>query len=344
METLLDTQRRLKFLLFLYLLVVKAAGDCPKPEGGHNTVLTNESLLKNVFPENIMVTLQCSSGYIKESGSEFITCINDQWTESELICKKKDCRQPPPKPHMKFDTSEGTLFGALVKVSCEKGYQISGSSYKECYDQGWSGKASCEIVACDKPAIANGKTSWDSADDPEYNNTIRYTCHEGYTLIGSDTVVCDETGEYSPDQPVCNEVTRAPATTSRPQVAITDLTTTDAKVSTFLDSSAAPTVHRTQTVTTSSIPNLSTLPKVFRGKATSTGILSTTSSSFQGMHDGNVNTATDSGTVAAVVTGAVVLLGAIIGFFLLHKFNMRRKGSYDTREDQKPGLLHFQNL
>lgn len=34
---------------------------------------------------------------------------------------EKDCRQPPPKPHMKFDTSEGTLFGALVKVSCEKG-------------------------------------------------------------------------------------------------------------------------------------------------------------------------------------------------------------------------------
>ncbi|XP_076740365.1 complement decay-accelerating factor isoform X5 [Maylandia zebra] len=307
METLLDTQRRLKSLLLMYLLVVNAAGDCPKPEGGNNTVLTNESLLKNVFPENIMVTLECSSGYIKESGSEFITCINDQWTESELICKKKDCGQPPPKPHMKFDTSEGTLFGALVKVTCEKGYQISGPSYKECYDQGWSGRASCEIVACDKPAIANGNTSWDSGDDPEYNNTIRYTCHEGYTLIGSDTVVCDETGEYSPDQPVCNEVTRAPATTSRSQ-----------------DSSAAPTVHRTQTVTTSSIPNLSTLPK--------------------GMHDGNVNTATDSGTVAAVVIGAVVLLGVIIGFSLLHKFNMRRKGSYDTREDQKPGLLHFQNL
>ncbi|XP_014187766.1 complement decay-accelerating factor isoform X4 [Haplochromis burtoni] len=327
METLLDTQRRLKSLLLMYLLVVNAAGDCPKPEGGNNTVLTNESLLKNVFPENIMVTLECSSGYIKESGSEFITCINDQWTESELICKKKDCGQPPPKPHMKFDTSEGTLFGALVKVTCEKGYQISGSSYKECYDQGWSGRAYCEIVTCDKPAIPNGNTSWDSGDDPEYSNTIRYTCHEGYTLIGSDTVVCDETGEYSPDQPVCNEVTRAPATTSRPQ-----------------DSSAAPTVHRTQTVTTSSIPNLSTLPKVFRGKATSAGILSTTSSSFQGMHDGNVNTATDSGTVAAVVIGAVVLLGVIIGFFLLHKFNMRRKGSYDTREDQKPGLLHFQNL
>ncbi|XP_063329647.1 complement decay-accelerating factor isoform X3 [Pelmatolapia mariae] len=267
METLLDTQRRLKSLLLMYLLVVKAAGDCPKPEGGNNTVLTNESLLMNVFPENVKVTLECSSGYIKESGSEFITCINNQWTESELICKKKDCGQPPPKPHMKFNTTGGTLFGALVKVTCEKGYQISGSSYKECYDQGWSGRASCEIVTCDKPAIANGNTSWDSGDDPEYNNTIRYTCHEGYTLIGNDTVVCDENGEYSPDQPVCN-----------------------------------------------------------------------------GMHDGNVDTVTDSGTVAAVVIGAVVLLGVIIGFILLHKFNMRRKGSYDTREDQKPGLLHFQNL
>ncbi|XP_035760435.1 complement decay-accelerating factor [Neolamprologus brichardi] len=155
METLLDTQRRLKSLLLMYLLVVKAAGDCPKPEGGDNTVLTNESLLKNFFPENIMVTLECSSGYIKESGSEFITCINDQWTESELICKKKDCGQPPPKPHMKFDTSRGTLFGALVKVTCEKGYQISGSSFKECYDQGWSGKASCESKCLHLLAISH---------------------------------------------------------------------------------------------------------------------------------------------------------------------------------------------
>lgn len=59
------------------------------------------------------------------------------------------------------------------------------------------------VVTCDQPSIANGYTSWDSENDPEYNTAIRYTCHEGYTLIGSDTVLCDENGEYSPDQPVC---------------------------------------------------------------------------------------------------------------------------------------------
>ena len=60
------------------------------------------------------------------------------------------------------------------------------------------------VVTCDLPGeVANGTSSWNSADDPEYGQTIHYECNDGYTLVGSDTIMCNETGEYHPQPPKC---------------------------------------------------------------------------------------------------------------------------------------------
>ncbi|XP_030586258.1 complement decay-accelerating factor isoform X2 [Archocentrus centrarchus] len=333
-------QRRFKSLLLMYLFVVKAAGDCLKPERRKNIVLTDNSLLMNDFPENVEITLECSDGYIKESGSEVITCVNNEWTKSDLVCKKKDCGQPPPVEHMNFDTSSGTLYGAVLKVTCDKGYQISGTSYKRCFALGWSGKAKCEIVSCDTPPeIANGMKNWTSKDDPEFGKTIKYTCNTGYSLIGNSTIMCTETGEYSSLPPECKEVrTTVPAPTSQSQ----------AWTATVPPSPAAPTVHGAKTNRASTTTILSTLPQGFRGsltaeaKAATPTVTSATSSSFQDMDDGVVVTGNYIVLVAVSVT---VVLGAVtILVCIWLKFSLRRKGSYDTKEDQKPGLLHFQNL
>lgn len=54
------------------------------------------------------------------------------------------------------------------------------------------------------PEIANGERRWDSEDDtPLFETSVFYTCHEGYSLIGNSTIVCSDTGEYSPPPPEC---------------------------------------------------------------------------------------------------------------------------------------------
>ncbi|XP_029288287.1 complement factor H isoform X7 [Cottoperca gobio] len=269
MEVFLNTCGRgtVQSLLLLYLFIVKAAADCPKPQGTETSVLTDEALLMNDFPEGSQVTLECANGLVQESGSGIMSCVNNNWTEPDLICKKKDCGVPKPQPHMTFDTSAGTLFTAVIKVICDKGYWISGASYKQCYATGWSAKgAKCKIVTCAPPAeVINGKSSWDSQDVPRYGEIIQYVCNDGYTLVGRDSIKCNESGGYDPLPPSCDDE----------HVEVTNK---------------------------------------------------------------------DIGYMPVIVSVICVSLVGCIVVIVLHKFLLKRKGSYDTREDLKPELLQFQNL
>ncbi|XP_044072965.1 complement decay-accelerating factor isoform X2 [Siniperca chuatsi] len=364
MEVLLDTrgERRVKCLLLLYLLVMKAAANCPTPQGRPNIVLTDASLLKNDFPEGSEVTLECAKGYVTESGSDIIKCIDGNWTESDLTCKRKDCGPPTPQPNMSFNTSAGTLFGAVIRVVCDKGYQIRGSSFKQCYAAGWSRRAAkCEIVTCDKPSdVTNGRNSWDSHNFPKYGDIVQYICNEGHTLIGKDSIMCRETGKYDSQPPECQGVTTegrittkmaTPTSTPPAQEASTStdssatptahrdktITTTTAptvlpsvqEASTSTDSSATPTAHRDKTITTTTAPTV--IPSVQGGRdilsakdnATTTSV---TSSSSQDKHYGAVDTNKDIGYTPAIISLIVILLGVSI-VFGLYKLLLKKKGS-----------------
>ncbi|XP_049894618.1 complement decay-accelerating factor isoform X4 [Epinephelus moara] len=296
MGVFLDTcgRRRVKSLLLLYLFVVKAAAACSKPKGMENTVLTDKSLLMNEFPEGSEVHWECAHGYVRDSGSGSMTCVDNNWTEPDLICKKKDCGLPKPQPNMNFNMSAGTLFGASIKVICDKGFRVVGLSYKQCYEAGWSGRAKCQIVTCGKPVeVTNGRHSWDSQDAPKYGETISYICNEGYTLTGKESIMCRETGQYDSQAPACKGG-RGILTAE--------------------------------------------------GKASTASVASMTSSPFQDKHDGAIDTSEDVGNMPVIVSVISVVLVVGILVLSLHKFLLKRKGSYDTREDLKPELLQFQNL
>uniref|UniRef100_A0A3Q3IGJ5 Sushi domain-containing protein n=1 Tax=Monopterus albus TaxID=43700 RepID=A0A3Q3IGJ5_MONAL len=297
MEALLSACGRtgVPCLLLLCLFIWKAAADCPKPQGTESIVLTDDSLLLNAFPVGTVVTLECAYGYEKEGGSETITCTNGDWTELKLTCKKMDCGPPQPQPNMSFNTNAGTLFGAVARVICDKGYQIFGSSYKTCYPTGWSGKARCEIVTCAKPAeVANGKSSWASNDDPKYRETIKFSCNEGYTLVGNDTIVCSETGDYDSLPPQCQGVT-----------------TEDRIATKMVTPTPTPTTQGGRDILTAGNKSITTVP---------------TPSSIREKVDGalDANKHTDYTPVIISVIG-VSLVAAIV-VFVLHKLFQRKKG------------------
>ncbi|XP_043978112.1 sushi, von Willebrand factor type A, EGF and pentraxin domain-containing protein 1-like isoform X2 [Gambusia affinis] len=188
--------------------VPRCIADCPKPQHVENTVLTADSLLKSFFPDGTVITSECISGYNKVSGTGIIKCVDGKWTKPDIVCRKNDCGLPEAKPHMLFNTSQGTLFGALVKVTCEEGYRIIGSSSIQCLATGWFGTADCVIVTCPKPTkMENGKNSWNSDNEPEYQQTIHFTCNTGYTLFGNEIIRCTKTGEYDAYLPQCIALT-----------------------------------------------------------------------------------------------------------------------------------------
>ncbi|XP_060925634.1 complement decay-accelerating factor isoform X2 [Limanda limanda] len=336
MDFLLDTcGRRRCLLVVMQLFVLKAAANCPQPEVREPIVLTNEALLMNEFPEGSTATVECVHGFVIDSGSGVVSCTGGKWTELDLRCKKKDCGTPRPQPHLIYDLSAGTLFGAEIEVRCEKGFQISGSSYKTCYATGWRGSAKCEIATCLHPAaVANGTSLWVSQDEPEYGEIIEFACDEGFTLVGSKSIMCSDSGRYSPGPPECKGAT-------------TEDTISPSPAPTAQDSSTISTAHRDKSIATSATATVSPTAQGGRDTLTeeaSTTRASSTTSSFRDKHDGDVNTYTDTGYTPVVVSVVCVSIVVTMLVFVLHKFLQRKKGSYDTREDLKPELLQFQNL
>ncbi|XP_054906052.1 complement decay-accelerating factor-like [Poeciliopsis prolifica] len=322
MEVLLDSRRQGK-LLILYLLIGNVAAQCSKPEAGENMVLTEESLLKNDFPEGSEVTLACSNGYEKKSGSGIMNCIDNKWTEPDLNCKKKDCGIPKAEPHMKIDISQGTLFGSIVKVTCEEGYQINGSSYKHCLPKGWFGKASCNIVTCSKPTeIENGEHSWSSDNKPKYQETIYFTCKPGYTMLGNQSIQCTKTGKYNSEPPQCIGLTREGNITTN--IITTAPTTTGQETSTGNGLTATPTFHKVTTVTAST--NISTLKQGYRIRPSEeNNTTPSTSKKEQNIETININK--DKGHTAVIISVVVVTTVLCLVAFFLNKFLMRKKGS-----------------
>ncbi|AWP02407.1 C4b-binding protein alpha chain [Scophthalmus maximus] len=211
MDVSLRTCGRRRHLLLIYLFVLKAAANCPKPRASRNTVLTNKALLMNDFPDGSDATLECANGYVAESGSGVMSCAGGKWTEPDLSCKKKDCGPPRPQPNMSFNTSAGTLFGDIIRVICDKGYQIIGASYRQCYSAGWKGRAKCETVTCEKPAaVTGGRSLWDSQDDPKYGEVVRFACDEGLALAGRASITCGQAGEYDSGPPECRGAVERP--------------------------------------------------------------------------------------------------------------------------------------
>ncbi|XP_019713818.1 zona pellucida sperm-binding protein 3 receptor isoform X2 [Hippocampus comes] len=312
-----STNLKLTSLLFFCCCFVwRSEADCGRPQRGQNSVFTDQAHLMNKFPEGSSVTLECSNGYEKETGSEVITCQNGNWTQVELICKKRDCGVPKPQPNMIFDTTAGTLFGDVAQVTCDKGYEISGSSFRQCFSRGWIGRSECHIITCNQPAeVSNGKNSWDSQDLPTYGQVILYNCDEGYTLIGNGSILCNETGQYDSPPPECKVLSATTMTSSaaayRDKIIRggTEVTTRRDDTHTMTmagEEGTANNVTETHDVVTDAKKDLDYLP-----------------------------------VILSVACGTLVIC---IVALCLHRCLLRRKGSYDTREDMKSNFLLFQNI
>ncbi|XP_067096970.1 complement decay-accelerating factor isoform X4 [Osmerus mordax] len=293
-------------LYFVCFFVKSGKGECPRPQGQNNMVLTNEALLMNHFPEGSTATFECSNGYVIEQGSGVVRCTSGAWSEPQMTCQKKDCGTPKKILHMNYDLSEGTLFGAKVRMYCDEGFQLEGTSYRHCYATGWSGRAKCEDVICDKPTeIKNGTIVSSHTGDVKYLEVVEYSCDEGYTLVGNNSVFCNDNGEYSRLPPECKEPS--------------SIGTTEAETST---NSKSPSEKSSKAPT----------------RLTPTWI--------QGKHEiiekneQEDMPARNSGYTVVIMSVISTVIIVVILLYILHRF-VKRKGSYHTGEDTKADLVQF---
>ncbi|XP_070301682.1 complement decay-accelerating factor-like isoform X1 [Salvelinus sp. IW2-2015] len=360
--------------LICLIFITSGNAECPKPQVEGNVVLTNAALVINVFPEGEEATFECANGYLKEQGSERITCASGKWSTLKLTCKKKDCGAPRKIPHLTYEFGEGTLFGASARAICDKGYQLMGPSYRQCYAIGWSGRPRCKVVTCDKPPeIMNGTITEKPGEElPEYGGVIQYSCNEGYTLIGNKSIECNEDGEYNSLPPECKDVNDIPL---KPTATISITTTTvPPTIRDVNDIPLKPTA--TISITTTTVPptirdvndiplkptatisiTTTTVPPTIRDvndiplKPTATISITTTtvpptirvSGRNNGIGEHDTNAATGNAAVVISVISTVIVALIIVLFKLYHCY--KRKGSYQMGEDpsRTEESLQFKN-
>ncbi|KAH3718759.1 hypothetical protein DPMN_061566 [Dreissena polymorpha] len=102
-----------------------------------------------------------------------------------------DCGDPTPD-HGTVNTTE-TTYGTVVKISCNHGYVLSGTSIIKCNaDSAWSQSATCNPYDCGSASPANGVAT--APKGTTYQKQATVQCNPGYTLNGSSVIECNATG------------------------------------------------------------------------------------------------------------------------------------------------------
>ncbi|XP_062922476.1 CUB and sushi domain-containing protein 3-like isoform X7 [Mobula hypostoma] len=200
-------------LLLAMLTAAGAAGDCGRPPELENGSPFNESVSEMAFEVGTVINYRCDSGYVfKEDsllGSRSVTCKDDStWTPLQVKCEVKNCGNTGEIIHG-YSRAPNTTFRSKAVFYCDSGYLLVGRNYQLCTADGWSGQIpTCEAVTCaNLSPISNGEApSPPYGEHWEYGMVAKYSCDKKYSLIGTERLVCTETGEWNNPPPKCKAV------------------------------------------------------------------------------------------------------------------------------------------
>ncbi|XP_055886163.1 sushi, von Willebrand factor type A, EGF and pentraxin domain-containing protein 1-like [Biomphalaria glabrata] len=151
-----------------------------------------------------VVRLECRGNY-HLTGPSVRTCeSNGKWSGDEPSCSPITCPPATPIAHGELDILNETT----VEYKCNKGYTLLGSNLVKCGVDGIWRPASpiCQINTCDdlsQTLFPHGSISYTAN---KYGDSVTYSCDTGYTLRGDAERLCDETGQWTADEPECKIV------------------------------------------------------------------------------------------------------------------------------------------
>ncbi|KAI4801028.1 hypothetical protein KUCAC02_006188 [Chaenocephalus aceratus] len=198
------------FLLLLTsvgLFLSAQAQDCSRPVGGENMGLKGDDILLESFPDGKKVAFVCDVGFVAAGGSASVTCTAGSWSALMMTCDKKTCGAFDEVPNGSVDYPEGNEFGDRLTVTCNPGYHMVGNAHILCGNEGWMGRAPvCEVMYCQPPETPTIGSFYPVKDAYEYREVIQFSCPETFTLNGSKSLSCSESGVFQPAVPKCVQI------------------------------------------------------------------------------------------------------------------------------------------
>ena len=196
-----------------------------------NVLFSKESIKRNNL--NIhgdTYHMKCPIGYMME-GNDTITCMESGvWSASVPQCHISLCPEPMfnykivsqkfyeakfnakivQNQHsskgygrLPLENKTGLPFATVIKITCPSDYKVvDDRSTTVCLENGQWNEPSpvCEVSSCSELNIENGYSNHESII---VGSIIEIYCNEGFELIGERTLLCNKTGFWSHEAPLC---------------------------------------------------------------------------------------------------------------------------------------------
>ncbi|XP_075157366.1 uncharacterized protein LOC142230616 isoform X3 [Haematobia irritans] len=131
-------------------------------------------------------------------------------THLNFICQHqpKTCGRPEQPPNSTMIALNGYEVGAQIKYTCDANHLLVGPSSRTCLDTGFYNEFPpvCKYIECGLPAsiphgsynLLNGTVG--------YLSLVKYSCQEGYEMVGRALLTCDFDERWNGPPPRCEIV------------------------------------------------------------------------------------------------------------------------------------------
>ncbi|CAH2318621.1 Hypothetical predicted protein [Pelobates cultripes] len=177
---------------------------CPIPNSVSNGAFDPKKA-QYIYQDSVNFT--CNPGFLLV-GADSISCMTTGiWSSAEPECKVQVCPVPNSVSNGTFDLKKTQyIYQDSVKYTCNAGFILVGVDTISCTATGtWSSAApQCKVQVCSVPnSVSNGSFGL-TKTQYIYQDSVKYTCNPGFTLVGVDTLYCTATGTWSSAAPQCN--------------------------------------------------------------------------------------------------------------------------------------------
>ncbi|KNC55736.1 uncharacterized protein AMSG_12417 [Thecamonas trahens ATCC 50062] len=181
---------------------VKEANYCPQPAAPPNSVLGACDLSIDGT-----CSFSCGNGYVP-SGTTSITCSSGPaWSEPFGTCVEQAnyCPAHGALTNGVNPSCNNTIGEDCGLFSCNAGYEITGSTQRTCNDNGPVAGCATDFSYCPVGPDAPGNGTRGVCDRYLFGQCL-YACDDGYTLVGTPALTCNEGPVWSGTVPSCEPV------------------------------------------------------------------------------------------------------------------------------------------
>nr|XP_039250433.1 sushi, von Willebrand factor type A, EGF and pentraxin domain-containing protein 1-like isoform X1 [Styela clava] len=106
------------------------------------------------------------------------------------------------------DYSDIVFAGGTVFFDCEQDFKLVGNDRAECLSTGKYDNSPplCIKYECARPDISEYGRMIEDKQEYVPGEVVIFTCIDGFQLLGADSSVCQESGKFEPNPPVCRRI------------------------------------------------------------------------------------------------------------------------------------------